>query len=73
MNKANPVGDFEIGRPMPSCVVEHEQDDARQARFGFAIVAAAPPPQIAERLRPFGIVTGEQLLNPSRADTCEIV
>lgn len=36
MNEANPIGDFEIGRPMPPRIVEHEKDDAAQACFGFA-------------------------------------
>ena len=36
INEANPIGDFEIGGPMPPRIVEHEQDDAAQARFGFA-------------------------------------
>lgn len=31
INKANAVGDFEIGRPMPPRIVEHEKDDAAQA------------------------------------------
>jgi hypothetical protein len=29
INEANPIWDFEIGRPMPPCIVEHEPDDAR--------------------------------------------
>ena len=36
INEANTIGDFEIGWPMPSRIVEHEQDDAAQARFGLA-------------------------------------
>lgn len=36
INEANAIWDFEIGWPMPSSIVEHEQDDAAQARFGFA-------------------------------------
>ena len=32
INEANTIGDFEIGWPMPSRIVEHEQDDAAQAR-----------------------------------------
>src|ERR1700730_18590650 len=36
MNEANAIGDFEIVRPMPPRIVEHEQDDAAQACFGFA-------------------------------------
>ena len=35
INQANPIGDFQIGWPMPARIVEHEQDDARQASFGF--------------------------------------
>ena len=30
-----PIRDFEIGWAMPSRIVEHEQDNAAQARFGF--------------------------------------
>ena len=45
INEANTIGDFEIGWPsalgsakvrVPSRIVEHEQDDAAQARFGLA-------------------------------------
>jgi hypothetical protein len=35
INEANAIGNFEIGRPMPSRIVEHEQNDAAQARLGF--------------------------------------
>src|SRR5580704_17223491 len=36
INEANTIGYFEIGWPMPSRIVEHEQDDAARACFGFA-------------------------------------
>lgn len=29
INEANTIWDFQVGRPMPSCIVEHEQNDAR--------------------------------------------
>ena len=28
MNKANTIRNFQIGRAVPSCIIEHEQDDA---------------------------------------------
>ena len=34
INEANAIGDFEISWPMPPRIVEHEKDDAAQARFG---------------------------------------
>ncbi len=36
IDEANAIGDFEIGRPMPSRIVEHKEDDAAQACLGFA-------------------------------------
>ena len=35
VNKADAIGDFETGWAMPPRIVEHEHDDAAQARFGF--------------------------------------
>jgi len=29
IHEANTIWDFQVGRPMPSCIVEHEQNDAR--------------------------------------------
>ena len=36
INEPNAIGDFQIGCAMPSGIVEHEQNDASNAGFGFA-------------------------------------